>query len=181
MTMKMQLSKTEMLALWKRRHFLEPLRADCRISRSDGADLDAIATDRMRQWYLDMLANAPVELLAPVDITKSTIVSLSPTGSAVVMLPENVVRVIAVKLSGWEREATIVKSDTPESLRQHNAFARGGVCTPVAVLNSNRSLELFTPANVSAKPMLAYLLVAQDTGPETYLLDERGFETITLK
>ncbi len=76
--MRLELTKNEMLALWKRRHFLEPLRADCRIERSDGVDLDAIATEEMRLWYLKQLAEAPPDMLAPSDLAMTAKVRRSP-------------------------------------------------------------------------------------------------------
>lgn len=97
--MRLELTKNEMLALWKRRHFLEPLRADCRIERSDGVDLDAIATEEMRLWYLKQLAEAPPDMLAPSDLAMTAKVRRSPQGTGLITLPGNVVRVIAVRLA----------------------------------------------------------------------------------
>lgn len=85
--MRLELTKNEMLALWKRRHFLEPLRADCRIERSDGVDLDAIATEEMRLWYLKQLAEAPPDMLAPSDLAMTAKVRRSPQGTGLITLP----------------------------------------------------------------------------------------------
>ena len=54
--MKLTLDQTEMLALWKRRHFIEPLRADCTIERTDGIDIDARCREEMRALYDEMAA-----------------------------------------------------------------------------------------------------------------------------
>ena len=54
--MKLTLDQSEMLALWKRRHFIEPLRADCTIERTDGIDIDARCREEMRALYDEMAA-----------------------------------------------------------------------------------------------------------------------------
>lgn len=56
------LTRQEMLAQWKLRRALEPLRADCTAQRNDGIDLDRYLTEEMRSWYLRMLDTAPVEM-----------------------------------------------------------------------------------------------------------------------
>lgn len=57
-----------MLAQWMLRRHLEPVRADCRVERSDAVDLAAVCAMEMRGWYLDHLAKGPAELLAPEDV-----------------------------------------------------------------------------------------------------------------
>ena len=174
--MRIELSENEMLALWKRRHFLEPLRADCLIERSDGVDLDAIAREEMRLWYLRRLAEAPPCKLAPDDIAMTAKVRRSPSGTALVTLPHNVVRVVAVKLGGWERPARIIEAGSPCERRAANPFARAGVADPVAVLRPGNILELFSPDSRQALPVVDTLLVIEDPGPHTYVMDERLLE-----
>ena len=101
--MRKEYTKEEMMALWKRRHFIEPLRADCVISRSDGVNMDARVAEDMRAWYLHLLRNGPVEHLAPADMSLTCSVSRNSTGALQIRLPASAVRVTAVKLSGWER------------------------------------------------------------------------------
>ena len=97
--MKLTLTKAQMLEQWKRRRWLEPLRADCRIRRSDGADLDAYAEMEMRQWYLDLLATAPAEMLAVTDLTLSATVKRAPEGRLFIDLPAPAVRVVRVRVA----------------------------------------------------------------------------------
>ena len=95
--------------------------------------------------------------------------------STMLSMPENVVRVLAVKLEGWSHEALIVPAGSAEALRQTNAYACGGVSHPVAVVNSNRSLELFSLPSRSGLPLPAYILAICDPGPDLYVMDEAGF------
>lgn len=175
--MKIELTKNEMLALWKRRHFLEPLRTDCIVERSDGVDLDEIAAEEMRLWYLGCLAEAPPSLLAPEDIALTAKARRSQQGTVLITLPETVVRVVAVKLGGWEREARIIGSGTPEERRCGNPFARGGVASPLAVVRPGNILELYSPDSSQALPVVDILTVITDPGPETYVMDERLIST----
>jgi len=176
--MRMELTKNEMLALWKRRHFLEPLRADCTAERADGIDLDTWCAEAMRRWYLRLLAEAPPELLAPDDLSLTAKVRRTPYGSAVAQLPAGVVRVTAIKLNGWQRAAVPVTPDSPEAMRQANRFARGGVADPVAVAGHDGTLELFSPDSRSAIPTVEMLLAVTDPGEEKYIFDERALDHI---
>ena len=74
--MMLRLTQADMLAQWKMRRYLEPLRTDCLISRSDGIDIDAYCVMEMRRWYLDLLATAPVEFLAPEPTLSENIIKL---------------------------------------------------------------------------------------------------------
>ncbi|MDE5942562.1 MAG: hypothetical protein K2H14_10690 [Muribaculaceae bacterium] len=173
--MKVTYTKERMREEWKKRRWLEPLRADCRIRRSDGIDLDAYAETEMRQWYLELLATAPAGLLAPTDLTLTSTVKRTASGTAYVELPDTVVRVVSVRLAGWQRDAMIASGPhDPLAMRQANRFARGGVEHPVAVVNGHR-LELYSAANPDSTPMLESLLVITDTGSETYKFDERAW------
>ncbi len=162
-----------MLALWMRRHFMEPLRADCVVSRSDGVDLEAVAADEMRRWYVRMLADAPAEMLAPKDVALTVAIRRTANGTGTITLPENVVRVVAVKLSTWEREATIVAADSALGRLQANRYSRGGVAGPVAVVRPGGRLELFSLGSGVSVPVVETLLVVEDPGPERYVMDER--------
>lgn len=176
--MKLTLTKAQMLAQWKQRRWLEPLRTDCRIRRSDGADLDAYAEMEMRQWYLDLLWNGPVELLAVTDLTLSATVRRAQEGRLVIDLPATEVRVVKVRVTGWQRDAEITSDPcSPLALRQSNRYARGGVEHPVAV-HSGRRLELFSADSTKAIPGVEALWIIADPGPESYTFDERAWSLV---
>ncbi len=164
-------SRTEMLALWKRRHFLEPLRADCTAVRSDGVDLDRIIEPQMRAWYLDLLRHGPLELLRTEDISRGATAELTPRGTALVKLPADVVRVTAVRLPGWHRSTAPLPADSPEANAPRNRFSFGGVVAPKAIVHPDRTLELFSPASAS-EIVPDLLMVVTDPGEHSYIFDE---------
>lgn len=170
--MKVDYSKQEMVAQWKRRTWLEPLRTDCIISRSDGINLDEYAEIEMRKWYLKLLHEAPLEMLSVSDLTLTSTVKRSSAGQIYVDLPDGVIRLVRVRLSGWERDAEIVTDSSSRlALRQSNPFSRGGVSMPVAVVSGKR-LELFSAESSRVVPGLECLWAIVDPGPDTYRFDE---------
>lgn len=178
-------TEQEMIDLWLRRKGFTPLRSDCRIGRSDGADLRAIAAGELRLWYERLLASAPASLLDPVDMAGSkgvkTFSSLS--GGALIQFPPEVVRPLAVKLASWHSPATIIEHDSPEARLQYAGYgAAGGIVNPVAVRLPDGSLELFSPA-YNDFDNLEYLLCAvretDDEGDPLYRLAPAALELIT--
>ena len=130
--MKLELSKAEMLARWMSRRYLEPVRADCLVERTDAVDLAALCAREARDWYLELLATAPAELLSPVDVAKDCEAEAAADGYSVdVWMPENVVRPLSVRLAGWYRAATVVDPDSPAARRCASRFGAGGEAAPL--------------------------------------------------
>lgn len=175
--MRTEYTKEEMMALWKRRHFIEPLRADCVMSRSDGVDMDTRVAEDMRAWYLDLLRNAPVEHLAPTDMSLTCSVSRDSAGALQIRLPASAVRVAAVKLSGWER-AVVPVVNAGSACRQGNKYACGGVANPQAVLEHGGILRLSAAPGRLTLPAIEVLDVITDPGPELYVMDESAVALI---
>ena len=165
--MKLTLDQTEMLALWKRRHFIEPLRADCTIERTDGIDIDARCREEMRAWYLDLLRHGPVEVLAPAEIAGECRAVVSPEGVTELILPAGVERVLSVQLSGWCRAATVITDPCHPTVRlQENPFSRG-----------SEVVRLMSAA-VAAETPVASVRAAVDAGPDLYTFDEQAVALI---
>lgn len=177
--MKLTLDQSEMLALWKRRHFIEPLRDDCAIERTDGIDLDARLREQMRAWYLDLLRHGPVEALAPTEIARDCRAVVSPDGTVDLVLPPGVERVLGVQLSGWSRPATVITDPAHPAVRlQENPFSRGGTEAPVALwLPGSETVRLASPAVAAGTPV-ASVLAAVDAGPDLYSFDEQAVALI---
>jgi len=177
--MKMELTKEAMMALWKRRHFIEPLRADCLISRSDGVDTDARVAEEMRAWYLELLRTGPLTALSPVDMSLTAKVTAGNGGCAEIRLAPNVVRVAAVKLEGWER-AIEPWGVLPEAARrrQGNKYACGGVACPMAEFGAEHVLRLWCPSTNVKLPAVEALDVIVDTGADHYVFDESAVALI---
>lgn len=178
--MKLRLSRADMLAQWKMRRYLEPLRQDCLMSRSDGIDLDAYCVMEMRRWYLDLMATAPMEYLAPSDLTLTATVRRGEGNRGLITLPAGTVRIVRVKLSGWQREATVVTDmSSPLARLQRNRFSCGGVERPVALWSGEGSvLELFSLPSLAGTPVVEALTAVVDPGPELYEFDERAWNML---
>lgn len=142
----MVLNETEMMRLWLLRKGYEPLRSDCRISRSDGADLQSAARMECRLWYENLLIDGPLDALETDDIKshEEVIVSTTLLHSSLITLPMDCVRVVAVKLRSWFAPAQIVTPDSPLGRLQYASYAASGPVNPVAVLLPGNRLELFS-------------------------------------
>lgn len=179
--MKLRLTKDQMLAQWKLRHHLEPLRADCVSVRTRAPGLDAYCEAEMRSRYVDLLARADAEYLAPVNVAINCTLRRADMGRGIIDgLPEGVVRVTRVKIMGWEREATVVTDRrSPLWRRQMNRFSAGGIVEPVALWTGGKSVEVFSIGSSVAIPMVEVLEVVIDEGEQVYAFDERAWELLT--
>lgn len=175
----LNLTKKEMTELWLRLTRLEPLRADCRVTRSFGVDLEAIAAIEMRRWYLDLLASGPAEWLPVSDCADRAVLAVSDEGTLTVTVPEDCVRVLSLELYGWERPAEIVQPGSRAARMQYNPFSAGGVAAPVAVLRpGGRTLEIHSPAAGAKSARLRSLEAVTDPGEEHYIFHEQALNTI---
>jgi len=148
------LTAEEMLGRWKLAGLYEPLLADATVECSDGMDLDRLLRLKIDSWYVRQLMEAPLESLPLTEIAGQLTLAMQPDGSARVSLPEGTLRVASAMMKGWLRPAAIITSqDSPEALAQSNPFSRGGSARPVAVINSDGSMNLYTPPP-GAQPQL---------------------------
>lgn len=99
----LKLSKKEMLEKWLLLTRMEPLRADCRVTRSYGIDLEALAAIEMRMWYVNLMCHGPLEWLPVTDIAASARLSAGDDDTLTVTLPGECMRPVSVRLYGWER------------------------------------------------------------------------------
>ena len=79
----MLLSEDEMTRLWLLRKGYEPLRSDCRIERSDGADLQSLARGECRLWMERLLAEGNPAHLILHDLAREGNLQLSMTLSLI--------------------------------------------------------------------------------------------------
>lgn len=141
----MILTEEEMINVWLLRKGFEPLRSDCRITRSDGADLREIARLQLRQWYLNLLLTADPDILIPHQFSLSRLVSCreTPYGSLSVTLPADVLRIIDIRHSALPAPTRIVEADSELARKQFNPFSAAGPTAPVAVRNGRNAFEFF--------------------------------------
>lgn len=179
--MKVKLTKAQMLAQWKLRQMFEPLRADCTVSRSGGVDLDSYAALEMRRWYVGLLAEAPLELLAPKDFTLTAQLRRGDAGNGILPLPAGTVRVARVKLMGWTRPARIITDPfSPEALAMSgNRFARPGRDNPAAIVMPDGNLHLYPLSESTLLPAVQELWCVTDGGENSdYEFDERAWSLL---
>ena len=82
----MTLSHEQMLAQWKMRHYLEPVRSDSEVSRSNVVNVDYMLSLEMRDWYLELLDKGELRYLELTDIASETATINRPETGAVVIL-----------------------------------------------------------------------------------------------
>ena len=164
-------SKAEMLALWKQRHYLEPLRADCVVSRSDSYEVDSRCMQDMRAWYLELLHHGPKRWLVTENVGTQCRMMVSPDGVAEIELPSNVVRVVWVRMPGWRQECEVITdANSVEARLQGNPFSRGGIDNPVAVcLPGSGVLRVYSPLLRDGTP-IDHIEAVCDSGPVSYIL-----------
>ena len=121
--MKLSLTESDMLKIWRRACVIEPLRLDCTADRTDGPDVDAILVDRMRAWYLDLLDNAPLSKLVQIDCVDSASVSFPDSGLAVVSAPESCRRIVSVRFSDWDFPVMVSDSAQLFDAQTRNSLA----------------------------------------------------------
>lgn len=175
--MMMKLSTEEMLSQWRMRRELEPLRSDCTVSRADGIDLTPLLVAQMRDWYLGLLDNAPLEMLAVTNIANDVaLVVNEQDGMATITLPSQCRRVVEVKLTTWARPAEIVGPDSSLAMRQKWKFTRAGTTYPVAI-NDNGLLRLYGVERGNT-PKIERLLCVMEPEDGFYTFDERALSLI---
>lgn len=164
-------TKSEMLAVWRRRLGVDTLMAEASVERTDGIDLDGYITLAMRQWYLRALDTAPLSALLVEDIYDETEPVRDPHDDTLCYIPRDPSwrRITGVQLFGWH--LPLVPRDYASAARAlewlASDFTRPSVREPMAV---------FTPRGLLCAPVVRNqvisLTVVRDPGPEIYLLDE---------
>lgn len=171
----MTLTHSEMLSRWMLHCGFEPLRADAAVVRTDGIDLERLMAQQMRQWYLDLLDTAPVEMLETDDIAAQLDVTTDGDGVGRVALPADCRRLISIRVKGWSRDATIVDAGSALARRQCNRLTRGGSACPVAVVEGRR-VALYSLAGDTA--VVESAMAVMRPADDVYRLDERALSLI---
>ncbi|MDE6462538.1 MAG: hypothetical protein K2K99_06035 [Muribaculaceae bacterium] len=169
--MKVVLSRKEMLSEWLRRRAVEPMRLDCTVSRSDGPDVESLAEDEMRGWYLRQLDEAPAHLLSACVIGASEVQTVYDESQrlATVRLPEGVRRVLELELSN----GVTVRPDATAA-QVVRAAANGLWRRELAATVSGG-----TVIGAAFSAPLSRLRVIMDRGPEFYEFDDALWNEVT--
>lgn len=172
----MILGHDEMLNLWMLHRYGEPLATEGALTRQWGLDVEALAAGEMRAWYDRLLTTAPVGMLETDDIARRLEPVLTADGAARLTLPDDVVRLLSIRLDGWERPAVPVAGfDSPEARRQCNCLTRGGRHCPVAVAEGS-TVMLYTPVDRCVRVAEALAITRPPEG--TYRLRHGALTTI---
>lgn len=176
----MTLSQKQMLAQWKMRHYLEPLREDCSEVRDDGVNIDYLVALEMRDWYLNLLDTAPLRMVSVTDIIQEVAVDNRPDNGAVVInLPEACRRVVSIWLSGIAQEIIpITDLSDYRVILQQSEYSRGGKCIPVAVLSDAGLLTIYGYDSDGNPPEIEHLYAVMCPEDGVYILDESALKTI---
>lgn len=98
----------------------------------------------------DVLLSAPLHVLACATDSSLVLHATVKGGVAVADLPGDFLRLVEVRMPGWERSVIIpIRSTDPAYVLQQNRWTRGGTAKPVAALRGAgelgvKSLELYS-------------------------------------
>lgn len=82
------------------------------------------------------LMSAPIHVIEPTDASSQTPVQEGTDKIGYIPLPDNFLRLIALKMTDWEREVNIaITTYDPLYKLQRNKYVRGGIAKPVAAYN----------------------------------------------
>lgn len=179
--MKITLSKEEMRRRLRILAGLEPEHTDCAIEYTDGLDIDALLDQKLRAWYLDLLDNGDMSLLAPADISSTARCTDGVGDGSEIILPAMCRRVDSIRLEGWNRSTRVLSPSeaTAAIRRQSNPFLAATADSPVAVESPGGAGG--APGNILAWPKggsVALLTAALDAGPDSYTLDETALRQL---
>lgn len=181
--MKLLLTKAQLLKEWRLRSFPEPDGCGCTVVQTGGADLKAYLEARMDDWYRALLADAPVEMLAPVDIADRAATALMADGTARIGLPEETVRVVSLTLDGLGRVTTVHDPAGASAIcmrHRHRINYRGaGRVEAVAVVREG-AVDVYPSEPFSVVSRIVSLMAVVDV-PGEYRLDSRALGLITEK
>lgn len=161
-------TQQELVDRWRLMRHLEPLSADVTVS-FDGIDTSELDVAEAMGWWCSVVDTAPMEWLHATDMKdEAKLAMASDTSCVELTMPPNkpLRRVRALRLDGWQKEASIVEPGSPRALLQTNDASRAGVLEPVAVRLDPWHLRLF-PATSTR------LLTLEAVDETDYTFDER--------
>ena len=182
--MRVELSRADMLRRCRIGGGLEPVRHDFDVEITDGVDVDAALSLRLRDWYLALLDKGDRSLLAPDDISGAvslaTITGGCADGTRIIM-PDMCRRVFDVKLRGWLHAVEVLPADEFDRVKflQFNPYTAATAATPVAVFMAGAGGG--AAPDVAAWPAAAEVVLvnaAMDPGEELYVMDEAALGTL---
>lgn len=83
----------------------------------------------------------------------------SQSGGGHIVLPEDYISLIALKMEGWGRiVVNTVSNDSELALQQSNKYTRAGKCKPVCILSQNENGKIIELYPINANPKVDMFL-----------------------
>ncbi len=167
---KLHLTRAQLLEQWRLRAFPEPVNdAAVGITRIDGIDLDALLEARMDDWYSQLLNNAPLNLLAPVDMAdRMEVCGSTPCGALRYQIPSGFKHLVHMALQGDHRPARIL---TDAAARLYDPRRRIVDDTPTVLVDGD-ILTVYP-----GLPLRSAMMIC-DTGDGMYHIDSAALADI---
>jgi hypothetical protein len=167
-------TKDQLMAQWRLRHGLEPMRGDLTVEL-DGIDSEAWDNAGLMDWWTEMTANAPAEMFEQRELWTRCTAKTASGGGTDIELPASsgCRRIISVKLSGWKREGRLVTPDSQEAHLQKWEYTQAGAESPVAIVYSPLHMRCF-PEGEAVESLRAIT----DGDGETFTMDSALLATM---
>ncbi len=127
-----------------------------------GVDVDAYIRAKLPDAVLAVWSKMPSSLLPCADCAFDLDPIIREDGSGMVLLPNDVWRMVEFRMKGWKRSVTrFLEETSPEYELQYNPYTRGGRSTPVCALITLeycKCLEYYALPNSDVEPCVEVAL-----------------------
>ena len=141
----LHLTPEQMLERWRLHRGLLPVTDNDSVTSAADTTLDTLLRAEIEEWYRRLLAEGPIDLNAPVEYADNVRLPATVAGEGVTLaLPDEAVRLTAVRLLGWECDARIIADPRSHEARmQLDPYTRATPSDPVAVLRPGGFVTLY--------------------------------------
>lgn len=109
---------------------------------SDNLELDDIIRSKLVDAVRLVFEDAPLSHLEPTAYSATSAQETFADGSGLIVLPEDFLRLIGLKLETWSRAVHLIQAPSSSfDLMQHNKYVRGSHIKPVCVFGHNDAGE----------------------------------------
>lgn len=164
-----------MLDVWRQGALLEPALAEASIERFDSLDIKQRLRMTMRAWYIDYLANAPVDMVPVSDLTEYARTAAGPAeGSMTLRLVCETARITEITLDGYG-DVSLMNPDSKDNAEilkaMGNKFVRNGDTPKAFYRPRTDTAVIFFPGD--EEPVITAVrgvLIPED---DVFVFDER--------
>lgn len=147
------------------------------IEQANGIDVDALIDKAVRTWYLELLDNADATLLETETPATMAVSAGRTCGGTLLVLPENVRRVISIQHDGWECSTAVLPAASLDNVvkQQRNPFTAAGAFAPVAVEDPDCRHITAWPAATNGNCIVNAVI---DHGDDAFAFDEAAIASL---